>query len=87
MTLMEKLFELMQRMDQRKPREGQLEGDMNGCLRRYYYFIYNSTYGRDCKYAAKYKDIFLNEDYEDIKKLFLEALTEFRNIEGDEFGK
>lgn len=63
------------------------DGQPNGMLERYNYFIYNSEHGRECKYARKCLDIFLEEDYEDIRKLLLEVLSEFRNVEGDKFGK
>jgi hypothetical protein len=79
--LLEALFTLLDRMNHRK------NGESNGMLERYNYFIYNSEHGRDCKYAARCLDIFLSEDYEDVRKLFLECLSEYRLVEGKDFGK
>lgn len=42
--------------------------------------------GADCPYYKKSRDIFLNKDYEELKRLFLEVLSSYRTIEGKEFG-
>ena len=42
--------------------------------------------GDDCAYYRKSRNLLLEKDYEDIKRLFLESLTYFRGIEGKDFG-
>lgn len=58
-----------------------------GMLERYNWFINNSNMGDDCTYARKCEDLFLRDDYEEIRDLFLECLEEFRKIEGLTFGR
>jgi hypothetical protein len=56
-------------------------------LDKYNYFINNSTHGRDCQYAIKAKEMFLKYDYEEVKKMFLIVLDEYRKVEGVKFGR
>lgn len=58
-----------------------------GWCERYAWFVENGQYGYDCTYALKAQDFFLREDYEDVKKLFLETLEDFRKVEGEDFGR
>jgi hypothetical protein len=55
-------------------------------IERYNFFITHSEFGKDCTYARKCKDIFLREDYEQIKQIFLDTLVQFRMVEGNQFG-
>lgn len=64
---------------------GVLDGD--SMVERYKYFVEHSDAGKDCSYARKCKDLFLRYDYEDIKKLLVKTLEQFRIIEGSDFGK
>lgn len=58
-----------------------------GMLERYVYFLEHSEHGENCAYAVKSKDLFLRFDYEEIRDLFLTCLTEFRKVEGEDWGK
>jgi hypothetical protein len=80
------LYELWERMN-KHGKNSIDKKSTGGMLERYQWFINNSNMGDSCTYAKKCLDLFLREDYEDIKKLFLECLKEFRSVEGDNFGK
>jgi len=62
-------------------------GGSEGFCERYNFFLTTSEYGADCTYARKCMDLFLSEDYPEIRVLFLEVLAEFRSIEGEDFGR
>ena len=81
--LLENLFTLWSRLS----RHGDGEKTTGGMLERYHWFLHNSEYKEDCQYTKKCQDLFLRTDYEDIKKLFLECLAAFRQVEGDTFGR
>lgn len=77
--LLTSLFALWQRMAGAQKNGGMLE--------RYNWFLNNSEYKEDCAYTLKCQDLFLKLDYEEVKTLFLECLSEFRKVEGDSFGR
>ena len=62
-------------------------GGSEGFCERYNFFLETSPHGKDCAYALKCLDLFLSEDYPEIRTLFLDLLSEFRNIEGATFGE
>lgn len=74
------LWELAQRINSHG---GLLPGD--SMFERYTYFVKHSEYGKDCSYARKSRDLILKHDYDDILKLFLKVLEEYRKIEGVNF--
>ena len=43
--------------------------------------------GADCPYYKKSKDIFLSRDYEKVRDSFLSCLSQYRIIEGKDFGR
>ena len=77
------LFDLYQRLG----KHSNSTSVTGGMLERYHWFINNSEFKEDCAYAHKSKDLFLRYDYEEIKKLFLDTLEQFRIIEGEKFGR
>lgn len=77
--LMMKLEELRARLNGPQKNGGMLE--------RYCFFCEHSEHGPSCGYALKAKDLWEKMDYEEVRKLFLEALEEFRLVEGESFGK
>ena len=62
-------------------------GGSEGFCERYNFFLESSIHGADCAYARKCMDLFLSEDYPEIRVLFLELLSEFRKVEGAGFGR
>lgn len=50
-------------------------------LERYHYFIQHAEKKKYCNYALKYRDMFLEHDYEEIRKLILEAAAMLTTIE------
>jgi hypothetical protein len=62
-------------------------GGSEGFCERYNFFIESSPHGKDCAYARKCLDLFLSEDYPEIRILFLALLAEFRTVEGEAFGR
>lgn len=56
-------------------------------LERWVHFSIYSDQGDACKYARKCEDLFMQHDYEQVKKTFLCALEQFRIIEGQNFGR
>jgi hypothetical protein len=50
-------------------------------LERYHYFITHAEKKKYCNYALKYRDMFLTHDYEEIRKLVLEAAAMLASIE------
>ncbi len=79
--LLSALYNLSLRMNQHG---GKLDESM---LERYQYFKTHSERGEDCVYAKKCRALFVEFDYEDTKKLFLETLELYRQTEGDRFGR
>lgn len=43
--------------------------------------------GENCTYYRKSRNLFLEKDYQDLKRLTLEVLEELRKVEGSELGK
>lgn len=80
-TLLDTLADLQERMSH----TGDDPGTMN-VIESHDYFSRESNQGRECTYALKAKSLFLQQDYEQIKLLFLKALQAFRSIEGKSFG-
>lgn len=83
-TLLLSLYDLFFRMSHSR---GNNTVGTGGMLQRYHYFVHNGEYKEKCQYAIKAADLFLAEDYEEIKKLFLSCLEEYRKVEGDSFGR
>lgn len=80
--LLSLLWELCQRI---QSHGGVLKGD--SLFERYDYFVKNSSSGKDCQYAKKCQALILKHDYDDIMKLFLKVLEQYRLVEGNNFGK
>lgn len=54
---------------------------------RFIYFRDHSTSGVDCKYARGCKKIFLERDRAELREMFLECLSSWRKLEGEDFGR
>lgn len=74
--LLDVLFDLNARMN---TYGGKIEN--TNCIDRYMQFVKTSDRGKNCVYARKYREMFLEHDYEDIKKLVEEAAEMFRQID------
>lgn len=53
-------------------------------IERYSFMVKHSEYGKNCGYARKYRDMFVEHDYEDIRKLIMEAADMFKAIDSPE---
>lgn len=50
-------------------------------IERYRDLINSSVHGKNCGYARRYRDLFVEHEYEDVKKLILEAADMFKAID------
>lgn len=80
--LLDVLFDLSLRMNT-------YGGKIENCnvLDRWHHFSVTAERGKDCVYARKYRDMFLDKDYEDVKKLVLEAAEYFNSIDKPLYSK
>ncbi len=87
-TLLLSLYDLFFRLSSPYPNERREKVlGSGGMLQRYKFFIEHGEYKEKCAYAIKAADLFLANDYEEVKKLFLSCLEEYRKVEGDSFGR
>jgi len=56
-------------------------------LHRWVHFSIYSDQGDACKYARKCEDLFMEHDWEEVKKGVLHALEQIRLVEGKDFGR
>ena len=57
--------------------------DNTNVLERYEYLISHSDYGKDCGYARKYREMFIDKDYEAVKALIMEAFSMIKEIDSE----
>lgn len=69
------LWELSERI---RSHGGILPGD--SMIERYKYFVEHSEYGAGCVYARKSRDLYLQHDHEDIKKLIFHIMELYEKI-------
>ena len=74
------LFDVLVDLHNRMNTYGNKCKDTN-IIERYRDLINSSTHGKNCGYARKYRDMFIEHDYEDIRKLITEAAEMFKEID------